>query len=99
MNNTVTKAGIARSICERSQTLRQQKAKKLLDMTLALMRESLKNDQELLLSGFGKFETFMKRDRRGRNPQTGEDIVLGTHAVLAFRISRKFKAELNQDRE
>lgn len=96
MNKTVTKADIAKNICAHSD-MKQQHAKRVLDTMLAIMKEALKNDKEMLLSGFGKFEAFTKRNRKGRNPQTGEEIVLDAHDVLAFRISRKFKAAMNPE--
>ena len=49
------------------------------------------------LSGFGNFEAFTKKNLKGRNPQTGEEITLDSHDVLAFRISRKFKAAMNSE--
>lgn len=94
MNKTVTKADIAKTICAQS-TMKQQHVKKVLDSMLGLMKKALKEEREMLLSGFGKFETFTKKNRKGRNPQTGEEIVLESHDVLAFRISRKFKAAMN----
>ncbi len=96
MNKTVTKADIAKNICAQSD-MKQQHAKKNLDIMLTLMKDALKNDKEMLLSGFGKFEAFTKKNRKGRNPQTGEEIVLDSHDVLAFRISRKFKAAMNPE--
>ena len=96
MNKTVTKADIAKNICAQSD-MKQQHAKKILDTMLAIMKDALKNEKEMLLSGFGKFEAFTKKNRKGRNPQTGEEIVLDAHDVLAFRISRKFKAAMNPE--
>lgn len=94
MNKTVTKADIAKIICTQT-NMKQQHAKKVLDTMLGLMKKALKEEREMLLSGFGKFESFTKKNRKGRNPQTGEEIVLESHDVLAFRISRKFKAAMN----
>ena len=96
MNRTVTKADIAKNICAQSD-MKQQHAKKILDTMLGIMKDSLKNEKEMLLSGFGKFEAFTKKNRKGRNPQTGDEIVLDSHDVLAFRISRKFKAAMNPE--
>ena len=93
MSKTVTKADIAKSICAQSE-MKQQHAKKVLDAMLGIMKKALK---EMLLSGFGKFEAFTKKNRKGRNPQTGEEITLDSHDVLAFRISRKFKAAMNSE--
>ena len=89
MSKTVTKADIAKTICAH--------AKKVLDAMLGIMKKALKEEKEMLLSGFGKFEAFTKKNRKGRNPQTGEEIVLESHDVLAFRISRKFKAAMNAE--
>lgn len=91
---TLTKADIAKTVCAHSE-MRQQDAKKLLDVMLGLMKNALKEEHEVLLSGFGKFETFTKKERKGRNPHTEETLTLEAHEVLAFRLSRKFKAELN----
>ena len=102
MSKTVTKADIAKSICAQSE-MKQQHAKKVLDaMDLLkahglIMKKALKEEKEMLLSGFGKFEAFTKKNRKGRNPQTGEEITLDSHDVLAFRISRKFKAAMNSE--
>lgn len=96
MSKTVTKADIAKSICAQSD-MKQQHAKKVLDAMLGIMKKALKEEKEMLLSGFGKFEAFTKKNRKGRNPQTGEEIVLESHDVLAFRISRKFKAAMNAE--
>ena len=49
----------------------------------------------MLVSGFGKFEAYDKNSRRGRNPQTNESITLPPRKVVVFRLSRKFRAELN----
>ena len=43
---------------------------------LGIMKKALKEEKEMLLSGFGKFEAFTKKNRKGRNPQTGEEITL-----------------------
>lgn len=96
VSKTVTKADIAKSICAQSE-MKQQHAKKVLDAMLGIMKKALKEEKEMLLSGFGKFEAFTKKNRKGRNPQTGEEITLDSHDVLAFRISRKFKAAMNSE--
>ena len=55
MSKTVTKADIAKSICAQSE-MKQQHAKKVLDAMLGIMKKALKEEKEMLLSGFGKFE-------------------------------------------
>ena len=94
MSKTVTKADIAKSICAQSD-MKQQHAKKVLDAMLGIMKKALKEEKEMLLSGFGKFEAYDKNARKGRNPQTDESITLPPRKVVVFRLSRKFRAELN----
>lgn len=48
-----------------------------------------------MISGFGKFEAYDKKARKGRNPQTNASITLPPRKVVVFRLSRKFRAELN----
>jgi len=62
---------------------------------LDLMKKAIKNDHALLISGFGKFEAYEKKPRKGRNPQTNESITLPGRKVVVFRLSRKFREELN----
>ena len=62
----------------------------------ALTPETGLKDRALLISGFGKFECYDKASRKGRNPHTDEVITLPSRKVIVFRLSRKFRAELNQ---
>ena len=98
MSKTVTKADIAKSICAQSE-MKQQHAKKVLDAMLGIMKKALKEEKEMLLSGFGKFEAYDKNARKGRNPQTDESITLPPRKVVVFRLSRKFRMELNGGEE
>ena len=68
MSKTVTKADIAKSICAQSE-MKQQHAKKVLDAMLGIMKKALKEEKEMLLSGFGKFEAFTKKNRRAATPR------------------------------
>ena len=95
MTMTLTKAAIAKKICSKS-NISQQSAKRSLDIMLSIMKKALKTEHEVLLSGFGKFETFKKKTRKGRNPHTGEEITLKEHDTLTFRISRKFKEHMKK---
>ncbi len=58
--------------------------------------DSKKARHALLLSGFGKFDAYEKESRKGRNPQTAETITLPQRKVVVFRLSRKFREELNE---
>ena len=91
---TLTKADIVDYIYEKTERNRAE-VKVLVDHLLELMKQSIKRDNSLLVSGFGKFESYEKDARKGRNPQTSESIILSERKVVVFRISRKLRAELN----
>ncbi|WP_319582363.1 integration host factor subunit alpha [Pseudodesulfovibrio sp. 5S69] len=92
--STLTKAGIVDYIYERTDKNRAE-IKDLVETILEVMKKSIKKDHALLISGFGKFEAYDKRARKGRNPQTTQTITLPPRKVVVFRLSRKFRAELN----
>ena len=96
MNNTLTKADIVEAIYEETGTNRLD-AKNIVEKLLELMKNGIKKDHALLISGFGKFECYAKAARKGRNPQTEEAITLPPHMVIVFRLSRKFRSELNSN--
>ncbi|MDL2313752.1 integration host factor subunit alpha [Desulfovibrio sp. OttesenSCG-928-C14] len=91
---TLTKADIVDAIYEKVNRNRVE-MKAIVESMLSIMKQSIKKDHALLISGFGKFEAYDKTARKGRNPQTEESIVLPPRKVVVFRLSRKFRAELN----
>lgn len=94
MNRTLTKAEIVEAIYEKTEKNRAD-VKNIVENLLDIMKQAIKKDRALLISGFGKFEAYDKNARKGRNPQTDESITLPPRKVVVFRLSRKFRAELN----
>lgn len=94
MNRTLTKADIVEAIYEET-GINRLDAKNNVEKLLEIMKMAIKKDHALLISGFGKFECYAKAARRGRNPQTEETITLPPRRVIVFRLSRKFRSELN----
>ena len=92
---TMTKADIVDSIYEKTNRNRAE-VKSIVESLLKIMKGAIRKDHALLVSGFGKFESYDKRARKGRNPQTDETITLPPRKVVVFRLSRKFRSELNQ---
>lgn len=92
---TLTKADIVDAIYEKNDRNRAE-VKNVVETLLQIMKQAVKKDHALLISGFGKFEAYDKKARKGRNPQTDETITLPPRKVVVFRVSRKFRAELNQ---
>ena len=95
MNKTLTKADIVETIYEKTNRNRLD-VKNTVETLLDLMKQAIKEDRALLISGFGKFESYAKRERRGRNPQTNASITLSPRQVIVFRLSRKFRNALNR---
>ncbi len=93
-DKALTKAHIVDMIYEKGSSNRNE-VKKIVESLLRLTKEAIKKDHALLISGLGKFEAYSKKARKGRNPQTDEAITLSPRKVVVFRISRKFRAELN----
>jgi integration host factor subunit alpha len=59
------------------------------------MKKCLASGEELLISGFGKFNVKDKNARRGRNPQTGEELILEPRRVITFKPSGILRTKIN----
>ena len=94
MSKTLTKADIVEVLYEKTDKNRAE-IKKIVETLLAIMKQAVKKDRALLLSGFGKFEAYDKDARKGRNPKTDATITLPPRKVVVFRLSRRFRAEMN----
>jgi integration host factor subunit alpha len=68
---------------------------KIIVASLLTMKTAIVRDHTMLISGFGKFEAYAKKARKGRNPQTSEAITLEPRKVVVFRLARKFRGEMN----
>ena len=91
MNRALTKADIVEAVYEQTDRNRAE----VKNIVESLLEQAVKKDHSLLISGFGKFEAYDKNARKGRNPQTDEAITLPPRKVVVFRLSRKFRVELN----
>ena len=67
----------------------------LIESTLEIIKSSLESGEPVLISGFGKFEVKEKRTRRGRNPATGDDLMLGARRVVKFKCSGVLREKIN----
>jgi integration host factor subunit alpha len=92
---TLTKARIVEAIVE-TNGYTQQKAHETIEILLELIKRSLESGENVLISGFGKFCVNQKRERRGRNPATGKDMMLAPRKTVTFRCSGKLKEKLNR---
>jgi integration host factor subunit alpha len=67
----------------------------LIETLLELIKSKLSSGEDVLISSFGKFCIKEKRERRGRNPATGEGMMLGPRRVVTFRCSRQLRDKIN----
>lgn len=67
----------------------------LIETLFELIKSKLSSGEDVLISGFGKFCIKEKRERRGRNPATGEGLMLGPRRVVTFRCSRQLRDKIN----
>jgi integration host factor subunit alpha len=83
---TLTKSDIINGIYN-STDLKLYQSTKTVDNLLELIKKTLGSGEDVLISGFGKFYVKEKNERRGRNPETGSDMMLGARRVVRFRCS------------
>jgi len=67
----------------------------IVETLLEIIKKSLEDGEDVLVSGFGKFVIQEKAPRKGRNPATGEDLMLDARKVVTFRCSGKLKERIN----
>jgi integration host factor subunit alpha len=67
----------------------------LVESFLETIKSSLESGADVMISGFGKFSVQNKKERRGRNPATGEDLMLEPRRVVTFSCSGKLKGRMN----
>ena len=94
---TLTKANLVETVRD-VYVFTRKDSHKLIDKLLGIIKDTLVNGEDVLVSGFGKFYVKEKRKRRGRNPQTGEDLMLGSRKVVIFKCSGVLRDKMNGER-
>jgi integration host factor subunit alpha len=91
---TLTKAHIVETLAKQNGYPKKQSVQ-MVETLLELIKRSLESGEDVLISGFGKFCMKEKKQRRGRNPSTGEDMTLEPRKVVTFTCSRKLRDKIN----
>ena len=91
---TLTKAQIIKAIAENNGYTTKQSAE-VVETLLVIIKSTLKSGEDVMISGFGKFCVKQKRERRGRNPATGEAMVLAPRKAVTFKCSRTLREKVN----
>lgn len=90
----MTKIEIAQRIADQG-GLNRKDSLEMVEEVLVILKETLQSGEEVKISGFGSFELKDKKDRTGRNPQTGELMSIKARRVLTFRPSKLLRKALN----
>ena len=92
---TLTKAQMVESV--QNQTgLPRNRSSEIVETLLEIIKSTLASGEEVLVSGFGKLSVNEKKARRGRNPNTGEDMMLEARKVVTFKCSGKLRDRVNR---
>ena len=92
----MTKAEIVQALYSKVGGFSRKESAELVDLVFEMMKETLGNGEKIKVSGFGNFVLRDKRQRPGRNPQTGQPIKISERRVLTFKASQILKQALNQ---
>ena len=91
---TLTKSHLIDAIAEQNGFTKKQSSETV-ETILELIKSALASAEDVLISGFGKFCVKEKRERRGRNPATEEDMMVASRRVVTFKCSGKLKDRVN----
>ena len=91
---TLTKDHLVNSLYN-SLDIPKSKSASIIETLLQKVKKTLENKEDVLISGFGKFCVKEKKDRRGRNPATGEDLTLEARRVVVFKCSGVLREKVN----
>jgi integration host factor subunit alpha len=74
----------------------RQESRQIVERLFKIMKGTLSQGEDLLISGFGKFSVRHKNVRRGRNPQTKESLILSARKVIVFKTSGVLRRRINE---
>ena len=91
---TLTKDHLVNSVHNHLE-IPKTKSSEMIEFILEKIKKSLEDNEDVLISGFGKFCAKRKGERRGRNPATGNDLTLGARKVVVFKCSGVLREKVN----
>ncbi len=90
----MTKADMVEKIYEKVGFSKKESAE-LVEAVFDIIKSTLEKGEKIKIAGFGNFVVKEKADRRGRNPQTGEEITITARKILTFKPSQVLKTTIN----
>ena len=95
---TLTKEDLKDSI-QNQFNISKTQSSALIESLLETIKKTLESGEDVMISGFGKFSVRNKNERRGRNPHTGEGIMIEPRKVVTFTCSGKLRDKMNGIKE
>jgi integration host factor subunit alpha len=90
----LTKADIIESVRQQL-GFPQKKSNEVVEQLIETIKSTLASGEDVLVSGFGKFSVNEKKERKGRNPETGEEMMIRSRRVVTFKCSGKLRRKIN----
>jgi integration host factor subunit alpha len=91
---TTTKASLIEEVFQKV-GLTKKTSVNIIETVFEIMKDKLGTGEKITISGFGNFVVREKGPRIGRNPKTGEEMVITPRRVLTFKLSQMLKREMN----
>ncbi len=91
---SMTKADIVEIVADKC-GISKKDSMDMVESVFSVLKSTLENGEDIKISGFGKFEVKNKHERKGRNPQTGESIIIDARRILSFKPSTILKESIN----
>ena len=91
----MTKASLVRILQERGGNLTKAEASEAVDSIIEIMKRRMAQGERILITNVGCFEVLDRKERRGRNPATGDIIRIRPRRTVVFRTARKLEEILN----
>ena len=92
---TITKADLINSVCSTTDFAKQESSA-IVESLLEIIKRTLESGEDVLISGFGKFCLKEKKERRGRNPETGDDMMVDARRIVRFKCSNLMRDKINE---
>ena len=94
---TFTKAGLIDKVHASNPKMTEAQAREAVETILRIIKSSLENGEDVLLAKFGNFNVKTKSARKGRNPKTGESMMLDARKVVTFKSSGILREKVNRE--
>ena len=91
----MTKADIVERIHQKI-GFSKKESSEMVESVFSILKNTLESGEKIKIAGFGNFVVKAKADRRGRNPQTGDEITISARRILTFKPSQVLKASINK---